>query len=403
MSELTYLPSISAGATAWTRNRADTLPFVVTVAENMAAVADEWRAFERHAARTAFQSYAWMATWAATAGAARDARPRIVTVRDREGAPVMILPLALERRVGVDALVWMGERDADYLAPLVDPAHGAALTDRRMTSLCLEIADAVPEARALIFERTVSRIGQTPNPLCRLAGAPHPCRAHALTLDSDWDTLYTAKRSRNTRKRDRQRRRRLEEMGALAFEIAEDTASRHRMLDAILAQKASWFAARGIIDPFAAPGASEFLHALIDEADAARHLHVSTLTLDGEVIAGNFGYLHDGELNAVIGSVTEGEAARHSPGTVLLHELFKWSIDNGLRSFDFTIGDEPYKKEWCDTELELVDIRLPLTLSGVLALAPRAIRAAAVHTIKRSPRLYAFAHEARRYMRTTFA
>lgn len=403
MSELTYFPSIATGATAWSTRHADTLPYTVTVDEDMAAVAAEWRAFEKTAAMTVFQSYAWLSTWASTAGARRGSRPRIVTVRDREARTVMILPLALERRMGVEALVWMGEQEADYLAPLVDPSADVTPGGRRMTSICIEIARAVPEACALIFERTVSQIGETANPLCRLPSAEHPCRAHALTLGNDWDTLYAARRGRNTRKRDRQRRRRLEELGALRFEIAVDASSRHRMLDTILAQKAHWFAARGIADPFISGGASEFLHALIDDPVASQDLHISALTLDGEVVAGNFGYLSNAELHAVIGSVTDGEAARHSPGNVLLHELFRWCISHGLTKFDFTIGDEPYKKEWCDTELELRDIRLPVTLMGFVALAPRAIRAAAVRAIKRSPRVYALAYAARRYMRTTFA
>ena len=31
------------------------------------------------------------------------------------------------------------------------------------------------------------------------------------------------------------------------------------------------------------------------------------------------------------------------------------AIDRGFRVFDFTIGDERYKRDWCDTEIKLYD------------------------------------------------
>jgi CelD/BcsL family acetyltransferase involved in cellulose biosynthesis len=31
------------------------------------------------------------------------------------------------------------------------------------------------------------------------------------------------------------------------------------------------------------------------------------------------------------------------------------AIERGLTYFDFTIGDEPYKRDWCDREVTLYD------------------------------------------------
>ena len=45
-------------------------------------------------------------------------------------------------------------------------------------------------------------------------------------------------------------------------------------------------------------------------------------------------------------TIPDTEYMRFSPGRILLQYLVKSSIDNGLKELDFTIGDEPYKKDW---------------------------------------------------------
>ena len=59
-----------------------------------------------------------------------------------------------------------------------------------------------------------------------------------------------------------------------------------------------------------------------------------------------------------------GEWVRYSTGRLLLLELIKWSIENGLKYFDFTIGGEAYKKEWCDIEDNLYELINPVSFKG---------------------------------------
>ena len=45
--------------------------------------------------------------------------------------------------------------------------------------------------------------------------------------------------------------------------------------------------------------------------------------------------------------------ADYSPGRQHLYWLLERSFDEGLKVFDFTIGDESYKDRWCETTLNL--------------------------------------------------
>ena len=62
-----------------------------------------------------------------------------------------------------------------------------------------------------------------------------------------------------------------------------------------------------------------------------------------------------------------------------MQDLLRRANELGFREFDFTIGDEPYKREWCDTEIALFDHVAPVTLRGW----PVAMRLLAVRRLKR--------------------
>ena len=55
-----------------------------------------------------------------------------------------------------------------------------------------------------------------------------------------------------------------------------------------------------------------------------------------------------------------------SPGRLLLENLIKWSIEKGIRVFDFTIGDEDYKKVWTNSVITLSVSVNPVTIKGVI-------------------------------------
>ena len=49
----------------------------------------------------------------------------------------------------------------------------------------------------------------------------------------------------------------------------------------------------------------------------------------------------------------------------MFEQVAKDCIERGDRMLDFTIGDEPYKRDWCDTEQPLYDYAAATTLRGI--------------------------------------
>jgi CelD/BcsL family acetyltransferase involved in cellulose biosynthesis len=90
----------------------------------------------------------------------------------------------------------------------------------------------------------------------------------------------------------------------------------------------------------------------------------------------------------ILSSYDDGDVSRLGPGRAHLHELLRYAIDNGLQQFDFTVGDEPYKRDWSDTELRLYDHVAAVTLRGSLTTAMTTAFRRTKRVIKQSPALW---------------
>ena len=66
----------------------------------------------------------------------------------------------------------------------------------------------------------------------------------------------------------------------------------------------------------------------------------------------------------------------------------RYAIARQFTRFDFTVGDEPYKRDWADSELALHDHIAAVTARGAAAAAFIAVFRRAKRAIKQSPGLW---------------
>src|SRR6185295_5822883 len=90
----------------------------------------------------------------------------------------------------------------------------------------------------------------------------------------------------------------------------------------------------------------------------------------------------------VLSSYHDGEIARLGPGRAHLHALLRHAIERGFRKFDFTIGDEPYKRDWSDIEVRLYDHLEAVTLRGTILVAATTAFRRLKRFIKQTPVLW---------------
>jgi D-aspartate ligase len=350
------------------------------------AVESEWRRFEQIADCTPFQTFDWLAAWQRHIGLPDGVRPVIAIARFADGAIAFMLPLAVETRSVARRLCWLGQDLNDYNAPLLARDFSQRVSFDRFLA-------AWDELRALMQSETASRhdwielekmpqtIGGQNNPFCHLAVAANPSGAHYTLLDGDWKKFYSAKRSSATRRRDRAKHKHLSEFGAVSFMTSADAGDARRTLEILIDQKSRLFAHKGIADMFGRPGWREFF------LDVATNLgvHVSRVQIGATCAAANLGIVFGDTYYHMLASYDDGELSRYGPGALHLRELLAYAIGRGLRRFDFTIGDEPYKLEWSDVHIKLFDYTAAATWRGWPARCRSSVRRPIKRYIKQTP------------------
>ena len=382
--------------------RAARTGLMLSVHSELEAVERAWRAFEATAALTAFQSFDWLARWQRHIGSRRGTRPAVVLGRDAGGQLLFILPLALQRRYLVRRLCWLGGDLCDYHAPILGQRVRAHLGTEGFPPVwhdVLALLRTSPRFRfdVVDLEQMPETVGGQLNPFVDLAVTLHPSGAHIATLTGDWETFYAGKRSAANRKSERKKLKQMGERGAIAVAEVSGPEALHTM-DVLIAQKSRTLARMGVENFFARPGYREFFLDLAADPSLSGLIHVGRMTVGATIAATSFGLIHRGCYCLMLSSYDDGELARFGPGRAYLHELLRRAIGRGLGYFDFTVGDESYKREWSDLELRLYDHTAAATMRGLPVAAATAAYRRAKRLIKQTPALWNAFSKARNFI-----
>jgi CelD/BcsL family acetyltransferase involved in cellulose biosynthesis len=372
----------------------DTAPGLnFSIHTNLAAIETDWRRFEQTAEGTPFQTFEWLSAWHRHIGARNGIVPAIVVARFGDGQVAFILPLAVEPGRLVRRLCWLGQELCDYNAPLLARDFSQRVAPTAFVTLWRDLRvqmQSDPQLRHdwIEFEKMPQTVGVQVNPFTHLRVRANANSAHITQLGSDWEAFYRAKRSSATRRRDRAKRKHIEEFGEIRFLTATTPGDVRDTLRTLWEQKKRIFARKGIPDLFSRPGYHDFF---LDFATnpRSRHLaHVSRVDVGTTSAAVNFAIVFGNCYYHVLSSYCDGQLTHYGPGTLHLRELLGYAIAKGLRLFDFTIGDEPYKAEWCDLRIKLFDYSVAASWRGWPMSAASMARRRLKRFIKQTPLIW---------------
>ena len=363
---------------------------LISIHEEIEPLKAVWQTLEKTGDCTAFQTYAWISAWQRHIGTKQGVKPAIVVGWDSEGGALFILPLGIENGLICHKLAWLGGDLCDYNAPLLSKAFPRHVSPAQFPALWDGIRETLPTHHIVTLGRMPERVGEQANPMMTLGGLRrNASSAHMTMLKEDWESYYGEKRSSGSKKRDKQKRRKTEELGAVSLVTPESTEEKLRSLDILMEQKSVTFARMGVANLFDKPGYRDFYRDLVGNPDAEGMIEVNHLAVGDTVAAANWGVSFGGRYHYVLASYDENcDAARFGPGMIQLMELMERASANGHTVFDFTIGDEGYKDQWCETEISLFDHVEPNNLVGWLGLGPRIAYLEAKRFIKQTPVLW---------------
>lgn len=367
----------------------------ITVTSDVAAVEADWRLLETRALLTPYQAYGWVRPFVETVGAAERMTFRHVVVRGASAEPLAILPLVITRRNGIRFAEFIGGKHANYHMGLYAPDFAAALDVVAMRLLLSEIGAMIGGLDAFIFVNQPTQWQGVANPLAALAAGPSPSGAYKLALvPGDADGSLRRSMSSHAHKKLKNKRNRFAEFGPSEIVRAREPAEIARVIDAFLQQKAARFRMMGVPDPFAAPAVRAFLErGAQPDGSQAPGLELYSLDIAGQSVATYVGAVQAARFSGMATSFDmESEAAKTSPGEILLVDLIKLKCREGTTVFDLGVGEARYKTTICDQRDELVDSFLPLTAKGHAFAAIARAKRWAKRRIKASPVALKLAH-----------
>jgi len=343
------------------------------------------------AAGAPFQSAGWIQ--ACLRSQRIDDRFRLLDLWHPNGS-WLVLPLQRDAAHGLVTYGKIGGAHASFFAPATSspPIPSEALRAALRDVAAAEGIDAI-----MLADCPVEWAG-SPHPLLALDHRPAPSDAAFLPLEGPADEQMARLFDREGLKKQRYKRRKLGELGALSAGWASCDANAEAVLDLFFDWKARQFLAMGVPDPFAAPEVKRFLFNAVCGPEGA--IRLFTLALDGRPVA-VVGVARSG--THVSGMFTaydpSPEIARFSPGDVAMGELIVTLRQEGCTGFDLGIGEARYKNQFCPQVLAIVDIAEGFTLRGQLAAAAWLALRGAKRVIKRNPRLFDLAKGVRRRLR----
>ena len=313
---------------------------------------------EGHGA-TLFQSRLWLETWYETFSSHPDIDAVIVALERRStGELVMLLPLCRRVENGLNIISFADFGLADYNAPLVHP--DVRLDEQATRELMHEICKTLPDADLLKLEKIPHSIHKMDNPLRRLRGLQESNLCHyGIEISGSWDEYWLTLK-RNFRKDQRRRWRVLEKKGEVSFLWCRDPEKILPLFEILLEQQHKRLHGLGLPYLLANPRMKQFYRQLLKKGCKDGPVIFTALLVDGQPVATLCGFGNGSQYAMTISGYETDAWSKCSPGRLLTERTMQTLHKQGYSYFDFTIGDEPYKKYFAMEHGPLSEFYRPL-------------------------------------------
>ena len=321
-----------------------------------------WTKLESSGECYVFQRLSWLMHWQQTIGAAHGIEPLIfVAFENKE--PVAVFPLCLHRFFKVRVVKFLGGEQADYNAPIF---LANRLTADEFFGVWKAVLELLPVHDVRDLTRIPEKLSNCNNFLLfdvddkKIDGI-----AYSANLFPSWAD-FERHLSRKLLKDNARMIRRLSEIGDVEIHESKSDEQYQNIIEAAISQKTKRYLETGVRNILSSSSVRKFYTGLYAAIAAEPKIHLTALKVGDRILATHLGIYDRGRYYYIFPTFDSGALSKYSPGRLLLEYLVKSAIQKGLNVFDFTVGGEAYKQQWCDSEMRLYRILEANTLQGHL-------------------------------------
>jgi CelD/BcsL family acetyltransferase involved in cellulose biosynthesis len=337
-------------------------------------------------ASTPFQDLRWLDAWYRAFAGFDGVEPLIAIVSDAATAvQVAIFPLVRRLHRGIRIVEFADHNLTDYNAPLLHPtALCDPATARVMWRDLLAALKRLPGGADLVRLRKMPfDLDGRPNPLTLLSGASASfLNSNVVTTGDDFDA-YRYSLERTVRKELERSWRVFTRHPGAEFRIMTDHDEALRALSAMETQQDARMRHLGLKFMLNDETCAAFYRSLVSENLASGYTVLTALTVGDEVVATLLG-VRSGSRYVMVRISNAGDKwSNCSPGRLIIERTMAALHRDGVRHFDFSIGNYAYKRRFGVVPVALAEITAALSWRGW----PFALRDRAAHELHRYPKL----------------
>ncbi|QHO71900.1 hypothetical protein ACH79_03895 [Bradyrhizobium sp. CCBAU 051011] len=335
---------------------------------------------------TPFQHPQWYDAWYRAFAGAEGVAPLIAVVTDAStGEPAVLLPLIRCQQGRIATIEFADLNLTDYNAPILGPtAPRDAKAARVLWRSLLSALRRMPDAADLVRLRKVPvDLDGKPNPLALLGdGGACALNGNLVTTGEDYDAWrYTLQKVVRT---ELQRSWRVFTRDpAASFAIVTDSNEALRILATTEVQQSTRMQSLGRNYILNDETCAAFYRNLVRDGVGNGYAVVSVLRVGDEIVATLLG-IRTGARYVMLRISNAGEKwSNCSPGRLIIERTMAALHKDGVREFDFSVGNYAYKRRFGVRRLPLINVSTALSWRGW----PFALRDRAVGALRNHPQL----------------
>lgn len=362
---------------------------VIQVTDDPRAVEALWLALEAEGGGTVYQSLEWAKAALATIETLGRTKAMIVT-GTLDGRPAFVLPLVCKGRF-MRRVEWIGGPHVNFNFGLYSREFLGAVQPGDIEALAHRIGKAMSGSGILDLGCQPGMWRGIANPMTCLPHQRSTNPVFTMDLSGGFEALLARGNAKRKRKKFRQQCRQAAEAGGYRMIVAGSGDEVELLLGSFCRQKSRRLRKLGISNTFDSREAREMLSMLAHRSIGQEEplLQLFGLEIGGKIRAVFGGGVRNGHFSGYFSSISLDSLTHLSPGEMLLHMLVEHCADRGITSMDLGGGDERYKRSWCDTQVDLVDVILPIGAFGRPAVAALRCSRWVKRAVRQNPRAWA--------------
>lgn len=305
-------------------------------------IIDMWKSLENQGSSTIFQSLNWILNWYENVGLPVHKIELCIVSISLEGKLNAILPMGISASKTLKKLVWLGGIHSDYLGPIISRKNSI---EYNFDTVWNEVIRLLPSFDLIYLDKQPPLINDCRNPFFDMKNVQIIGRSYQADIENGWDE-YSKTIPKKVLSDTSRQRRRLAKLGNLSYQIIEKNDLKNEFFKELFKFKSMRYKEMGIKDILKKNEHKKFYLEMPMQINSLSQTHLSVLKLNEEIIALHWGAFDQNTFYYLMPAYSCERWEKFSPGKILLEELIISCTQMGINMFDFTIGDEQYKKIW---------------------------------------------------------